>query len=166
MESYLLDTSALSPLVDPGHPQHTVARAVVAALGTAPIYVSDIALAEMRYGIQLYEMATGVSLPNAAAMITSAQQFPRMEVTRHTLSEYAELKSILAVHYLPNVTRQFRRRHVEDWIDRFTGKALHVDDNDLWICAQARESNLTVITGDRRIAVIRRADPSVKLLII
>lgn len=166
MESYLLDTSALSPLVDPGHAQHTVARAVVAALGTAPIYVSDVALAEMRYGIQLYEMATGVSLANAAAMIASAQQFPRMEVTRHTLTEYAELKSILAIYYLPNVTKQFRRRYVEDWIDKFTGKALHVDDNDLWICTQARETNLTVITGDRRMEVINKADPSVKLLII
>jgi len=165
VESYLLDTSALTPLVDPGHTRHVIARTVVAALGTSPIYVSVIALAEMMYGIRLYEMATGTSLPNATAMVASAQQYPRMEITRHTAPEYAELKSILAIHYLPNVTRQFRKRWIEDWIDRFTGKALHVDDNDLWICVQARESNLTVIAGDR-MNVIRRADPSVKLLII
>jgi predicted nucleic acid-binding protein len=163
VESYLLDTSALSPLVDPGHLRHTVASAVVAALGAAPIYVSVVALAEMRYGIQLYEMSTGGSLPNAAAMTASAQQFPRMDISRHTATEYAELKSILAVHYLPNVTRQFRKRYVEDWIDQFTGKALRIDDNDLWICAQARETNLTVIAGDRRMDVIRKADPTVKL---
>ena len=120
----------------------------------------------MRYGIQLYEMSTGASLPNAAAMIASAQQFPRMDIARHTATEYAELKSILAVHYMPNVTKQFRKRYVEDWIDKFTGKALRVDDNDLWICAQARETNLTVIAGDRRMEVVRRADPTVKLHII
>jgi predicted nucleic acid-binding protein len=166
VQSYLLDTSALAPLVDPGHLRHTAARAVIAALGTAPIYVSVVAMAEMAYGIRLYEMATGAGLPNAAAMVASAHRFPRMDVTRHTATEYGELKSILAIRYLPNVTRQFRRRYIEDWIDRFTGKALHVDDNDLWICAQARENNLAVIVGDKRMQVITRADPSVTLLVI
>jgi predicted nucleic acid-binding protein len=163
---YLLDTSVLSPLVDSGHARHAAARAAVAALGTSPIYVSAIALAEMMYGIRLHEMATGSRLLNATAMIASALLYPQMDVTRHTATEYAELKSLLAIYYLPKVTRQFRRRWIEEWIDRFTGRALHIDDNDLWICAQGRENNLIVIVGDRRMGVIRTADPTVNLLIV
>jgi tRNA(fMet)-specific endonuclease VapC len=97
-------------------------------------------------------------------MITNARRFPQWEITQHTEPEYAELKSILAVYYLPNVTRRFRKRRVEDWIDQFTGKPLGVDDNDLWICAQARETNFTVIRGDKKMDVIRNADPTVRLL--
>ena len=110
MDSFLLDTSALSPLVDDEHRQHSSAIASIAALGSCPIYVSVIALAELRFGIYLHEMATGRRLRNADELISKAEQFPRLEVTTHTLHEYAKLKSTLAIYYLPKVTRNFRRR--------------------------------------------------------
>jgi tRNA(fMet)-specific endonuclease VapC len=84
-------------------------------------------------------------------------------VEHHTADEYAQLKSNLAVYYLPNQTKQFRTKYIEDWIDQFTGKALGIDDNDLWICAQARELNLTVIADDK-MNRIKGADPLVKIL--
>ena len=166
MDSYLLDTSALSPLVDDEHPQHSAANSSIAALGASPIYVSVIALAELRFGIYLHEMATGRRLRNADRLISEAEQYPRWEITNHTLAEYAKLKSILAIHYLPRVTRNFRKRWVEDWIDQFTNKALRVDDNDLWICAQALEVNFTVIRGDKKMDVIQYAEQRLQLLLI
>jgi len=166
VEGYLLDTSTLTPLVDEGHKQHLDARTTIASIGTAPIYVSVIALAEMMYGLRLYEKSTGSVLPNATKMIDAAKLYPRWNVTHHTASAYAELKAALAVYYLPHVTRKFRKRYVQDWIDRFTGKALGVDDNDLWICAQARELNFVVVRGDKKMDVIRKADPSLRLLLI
>lgn len=166
MDSYLLDTSALSPLVDPGHQRHATARASVAALGSAPVYVSVVALAELQFGIRLFEMSTGQALPNASKMISDAHNFPRQDIGLHTAKEYAELKSLLAVHYLPNVSSQFRKKYVEDWIDRFTCKALQIHENDLWICAQAREINFVVICGDKRMARISSADHRIRLLII
>lgn len=87
-------------------------------------------------------------------------------MTIHTLQEYAKLKSILAMHYLPNVTRNFRKRWVEDWIDQFTNKRLRVDDNDLWICAQALEVNFTVLRGDKKMDVIKSAEERLKLHLI
>lgn len=71
MDSFLLDTSALSPLVDGEHGQHLAAAASIAALGGCPIYVSVIALAELRFGIYLHEMATGRRLRNADELIES-----------------------------------------------------------------------------------------------
>jgi predicted nucleic acid-binding protein len=166
VEGYLLDTSALTPLIDAGHNQHVAAVETIKLIGTSPIYVSVIAIAEMEYGFGLYEKSTGVMLPNADEMRAAARLYPRWEITHHTTSAYAELKAALAVHYLPNVTREFRKKYVEDWIDKFTGKALGVDDNDLWICAQARELNFVVVRGDKKMDVIRTADPLLKLILI
>jgi predicted nucleic acid-binding protein len=166
VEGYLLDTSALTPLVDESHLQHVAASTTIAALGAAPIYVSTIALAEMVYGLRLYEKANQVTLPNADKMIAAAQTRPRWDVTHHTASAYAQLKADLASYYLPNVTREFRKKYVEDWINKFTCKALGVDDNDLWICAQARELNFVVVRGDKKMGVIGKADPLLKLLLI
>ena len=158
VEGYLLDTSALTPLVDASHLKHELVTNVITGLGDAPIYVSVIALAEMLYGIVLYEKAEGKGLPNAEKMISHAKLFPRMEIGRHTALEYAKLKADLAAHYLPKVAKQFRKKWVEDWIDKFTGKRLGIDDNDLWICAQAREINFMVIADDK-MSRIRQADP-------
>jgi predicted nucleic acid-binding protein len=166
VESYLLDTSALTPLVDPGHPRHAAARSNVAALVNAPVYVSVLALAEMKYGIRLYEMAKGKVLPNASSMVSDAHKYPIQNVTFHTATEYAELKSLLAVHYLPNVSKQYRKPYVEDWIDQFTCKAIHIPDNDLWICAQAREMNFVVLCADKKMDKISLIDPKVRLKII
>jgi tRNA(fMet)-specific endonuclease VapC len=163
VDSFLLDTSALSPLVDDEHPQHLGAIASIAAIGDCPIYVSVIALAELRFGVYLHEMAKGRRLRNADELISKAEQYPRLEVTTHTLHEYARLKSTLATYYLPKVTRNFRQRWVEDWIDQFTNKRLRVDDNDLWICAQALEVNFTVMRGDKKMDVIKRAEQRLKL---
>lgn len=163
METYLLDTSALTPLVDQGHQKHHETSARIVALGSAPIYVSVIALAEMQYGFALYEKFVGSILPDADKMMMKAQAYPRLDISNHTASAYAELKSTLAKHYLPTPKKEFRKQHVGDWADQFTGKALAIDDNDIWVCAQAREMNFVVIAGDK-MNRIRTADPLLKYL--
>jgi predicted nucleic acid-binding protein len=46
---------------------------------------------------------------------------------------------------------------------RVTTEKLQVDENDLWICAQARERNLTLITTDEDMVIrISKADPGIK----
>ena len=68
-----------------------------------------------------------------------------LEITRHTSAAYAELKAKLASKYLVKALRQNRPRWVEDWIDKATGKKLQVDENDLWICAQAKECERNLV---------------------
>lgn len=163
MKGYVLDTSALTPLVDPTHAKHAHVKATISRLGGAPVWCSSIALAEMMYGIALYERASGQKLPGASNMLGLARAFPRLDVDHHAASEYAELKASLAAHYLPDLTKRHRKRWVEEWIDKFTGRALGIDDNDLWICAQGRQFNFPVIADDR-MNRIKTADPLVSVL--
>lgn len=163
METYLLDTSALSPLVDSSHPKHGLATTLIANLSSTPMYVSVLALAELAFGLELHEKAHGTKVPNAEQMLSDALNYPRLWVEHHTAAEYASLRATVAVFYLPNVTKQFRKKWVEDWVDRYTCKKLGVDDNDLWICAQALEMNFTLIADDK-MNRIGKAEPKLKLL--
>ncbi|NTE57482.1 type II toxin-antitoxin system VapC family toxin [Agrobacterium tumefaciens] len=43
---------------------------------------------------------------------------------------------------------------------------LGIDENDLWMCAQAKERDLVFVTADRRMGRIPEADPEVRLLMI
>lgn len=163
METYLLDTSALSPLVDSSHGNHGHATTLVASLRSSPIYVSTIALGELAYGLALYEKSRGTRLANAEQMLNDALDYPRLDVGHHTATEYAALRATVATHFLPNVTKEFQKKWIEDWVDQFTGKKLGVDENDLWICAQALEMNLTLIADDK-MNRIKRAEPKLKWL--
>jgi predicted nucleic acid-binding protein len=165
VEGYLLDTSALTPYVDGGHAKHEAARTLIDGLGTAPVFVSVIALAEMQFGFSLHKRFTDSFLPDADKMMQKAQSYPRLDISNHTATAYANLKAALAKQYLPTPKREFRKKHVWDWVDQITGKPLAIDDNDIWVCAQAREMNLVLIAGDK-MERIKAADPLLKHLLI
>ena len=164
MYGYIFDTSALSPLLDPAHSRHGDMRAAIGALDPRSTkFVSVIVAAEIGYGIRLAETITGSASPELQRALKKVHEYAVLEVTRHTYAVYAELKANLAGEYLTKALRKDRPRWVEDWIDRATGKRLQIDENDLWICAQAKERNLTVVTADRRMNRISKADCGVRL---
>lgn len=167
MDGYLLETSALSALLDEQHKKHNTVKSFITALpAEAPVYVSSVALAEMTYGVRLYEACKG-NLPKAHTVLTAANRYPKVDITRHTSTEYAELKKNVAVTYLSSpLSKDDRKRWIEDWVDKNSGQTLQIDENDLWQCAQARERNLVLVTIDGRINRIGNADPILQLLII
>ena len=99
-------------------------------------------------------------------LVEKAQGYPLLDITRHTAAEYAELKAILATTYLAKALKKERPRWLENWVDKATGQTLQVDENDLWMCAQARERNLILITADAKMERVSNADPSVRLQFI
>jgi len=46
-----------------------------------------------------------------------------------------------------------------------SAKRLQIDENDLWICAQAKERDLVVVTGDIDIRQLSAFDPDLKILL-
>jgi predicted nucleic acid-binding protein len=58
-------------------------------------------------------------------------------------------------------------RWVEGWTDRVTAQLLQIDENDLWIAAQAVERNYVVVTSDQDfVTVIVPAVPELRVLLV
>lgn len=152
MDGYLLDTGFLSALLDPRNPRHeaAVSFANTRIPAGSPIYVSVIAVGELMYGKQLAEADKGQPLPTLDAVLQRALTYPLLDVTKHTAAEYAWVKTRLATTYLRKALGKERKRWVEDWVNIATGKALQVDENDLWMHAQARERGLIILTADKK----------------
>jgi len=168
VDGYLLDTCVISALLDGQHKNYQNVRISDEAIEIgAPRYVSRVTIAELTFGFALHEASTGQPHPRASEILRRAQGFGIREITKHTATEYAELRKNLAVTHLPNLIRSKRARWVDQWIDRVTQEALQIDENDLWICAQAREWNLALFTTDEKmVARIGKADPSIKFRLV
>ena len=129
-------------------------------------FVSAIALAELAYGVSLAEADVSSRSPQLRQQLAKAHDYGVLAITKHTSAAYAELKARLARTYLPKLLKKDRPRWVEEWVDKATGQKLQVDENDLWICAQARERGLVVVTADRGMDRIAQIDDRVRLHIV
>ena len=167
MDAFLFDTTALSIYLDPNHPQHIAKGQSLAALPAEnPRFVSPVALGELGFGTQLASLIGKGDPAKLNAILVEARAYAVLDITHHTASAYAELKSKVAHKYLAKTLRQDRPKYVEDWIDKATGQKLAIDENDLWMCAQAKERDLIFVTADARMKRIPDADPEVRLLFV
>lgn len=167
MDAYLLDTTILSIYLDPGHASHGDKSAILKSLPPSALqYISVIGLAELMFGVELATSLEKGNLPILREIIRQARSYAALDVSHHTSAAYAELKAKIASKYLHKVLRKDRPKYIEEWVDKATGKALGIDENDLWMCAQAKERDLIFITADARMKRIQDADSTVRLLII
>lgn len=166
MDAYLFDTTILSISLDSKHHFHAEkSRALDALPKTAPRYISTVALAELMFGVEL-AIVMGKDLPTLREIIVKARTNAILGLSHHTAQSYATLKAKMASKYLAKPLRRDRPKYLEDWVDKANGKALGVDENDLWMCAQAKERDLIFVTADARVKRIEDADSDVRLLII
>ncbi|MBS0386518.1 MAG: PIN domain-containing protein [Proteobacteria bacterium] len=166
---YLLDTSALSALTQTTHPFHAPMQGVVANIPSgSAMFASVVALAEMEFGLNqiIANGANPTHIAEVAARLAIVRQYTRLDITHHTATSYAELKSKLAQSVQPRANRQGLRRFVEEWQDANTGCRLQIDENDLWIAAQAKERDLVIITGDPDFRKLELIDSDVHAIYI
>jgi predicted nucleic acid-binding protein len=165
VSGYLLDNSALSAYLNEAHPHHAVAISVVGGLPTeAAKLVSAVTLAELDYGIRFAELQGSQHLAEYRKRLAVVRQYASLDLTRHTSEVYAELKVRLAGH-MQRKSGKKMPRWIEDWIEVGSAKRLQIDENDLWICAQAKERDLVVVTGDVDIRQLSSLDPNLKILL-
>ena len=167
MDSYLLDTTVLSISLDPSDARHLD---VVKSLGSIPAsseqYISAVALAELSFGIKLASALNKGMSPVLSSIISKAREYAVLDISHHTSDAYATLKTLMAVKYLAKPLRKNRPKYIEDWIDQASGKPLGIDENDLWMTAQAKERGLTFLTADKKIHRISDADPDLSILFL
>lgn len=75
-------------------------------------------------------------------------------INRHTAKTYAELRARLFEKYAPK-NKRTKGLRPEQLIDPVTSLELGIQENDLWITAQAATFNLTLVTNDQKIKRIR-----------
>lgn len=165
MEGFLLDTSALSTYLNVDHQNHAGAVAAFASLSSdAPVFVSIVSLGEFEFGVRLAEAASSKRMIEYRERLKIVAAYAPLDITRHSAAVYAELRSSLALRVQRKANSQKLSRWLEDWIDANSDKRLQIDENDLWIAAQAKERDLTLITNDRDMEVFREIDPEIRLL--
>jgi predicted nucleic acid-binding protein len=165
VSGYLLDTSALSAYLNTGHPHHGMAISVVSCLPTeSEKLVSTITLAELDYGIRIAELQGSSHLSEYKKRLDIVREYASLDLTRYTSEVYAELKVRLAAKMQRKAGKKMPR-WIEDWVELGSAKRLQIDENDLWICAQAKEHDLTMVTGDLDIRQLSLLDAELKILL-
>ena len=163
MDTYLLDTNLVSVLYDARRPNYNAVRQAIAALpAEAAQLVSVVTVGELRFGLELAR-AAGQTLTHIEACLVQSETHPLSEVTRHTADAFATVKSSIALARVD--IRRRVPRWVEGWADRVSGQLLQIDENDLWIAAQAFERNYVVVTCDKDFTqIIAPAVPGLRVL--
>jgi tRNA(fMet)-specific endonuclease VapC len=71
-----------------------------------------------------------------------------LNITKATRIYYGSLRARIFEKYAPN-ERRCRGLRPEQLIDLVTSRELGIQENDLWIAAQALEYNLVLVTNDK-----------------
>lgn len=154
-------------MLDASHQRHAdIARAIASLPEDVSHFVSAVSLAELTFGVRMSEVFAPSRLPALEQMLVDVRTYGVLEVGHHTAAAYAELKINLAKRYLLKANRRDRPRWLEEWPINNRGQRLQVDENDLWLCAQAKERSLTLLTADGGMQRIADADAEVTLLLV
>ena len=147
MNGYLLDTNAASVLWDRRHRAHQEIRAFFEGEGESPTWISIFVLGEIEYGLKI---APQMDEDRQNEVRRQMAAFPFvLDVDKHTVESYSDLRAALFKKYSPKDRRgRLEAKRPEDLWERTTAKELGVQENDIWIAAQAIQYNLAVVTGD------------------
>lgn len=147
MDGYLFDTNAVSPLWNVRHPEHDIIKDFFARVSQSPVWLSTIVLAEIEYGMKVTpEM--NIDSQNQVRHEMSNHPFI-LDIDKHTIGPYSDLRAELFKKFSPRDRRgRLTVKWPEDLIERTSAKELGVQENDIWIAAQAIQYNLILVTGD------------------
>lgn len=170
---FLLDTSALSALMDPSHARHANAVAFKDQyVGQEQrLLVCVISLAEMQFGLNMYEMRTPRSsetdLDALRKRIQAAGSLSEpLDVTRHVATEQGRLRSKWAWKVAPRKAAQGKVKGMppERWSDDWPASTLQITENDIWIAAMAITHDLTLVTCDKDFDKLAQADSNLRIM--
>lgn len=164
MRDFLIDTQTIRYWYDTACPQHQAVVANVELLRKQVessehkprLLVSVITLGEIEFGYRVNPPPN----PDVQAEYLKfvGEQLPvRLEVTEDAVAAYGELRKRLFDKYAPREKRKPKMRP-EQLIDPITSKELGIQENDLWLCAQAVAHDMVLVTNDamRRISEVSR----------
>lgn len=169
---FLLDTSALSALLNRDHSLHAKAIAFknLHAGEEQRLFICVISLAEMQFGLNMYERLS--PQPSQAALdavrgrIQAAGELAEpLEVTPHVAIEQGRLRSKWAWKVAPSKAAQGKLKGAppERWSDDWPANTLQITENDIWIAAMALTHDLTLVTCDKDFDKLAQADVNLRI---
>jgi len=162
VRGYLLDTGIVSVWYDETKPKHSQVLAAVKNLAAdTPLAISAITLGEIEYGLHIPGGAAHFDHDEYRRWI--ADKLPRvLDVTTSTARlYYGSLRARLFDKYAPN--HKSKKVRAEQLVDPTTAEKLGIDENDLWIAAQAVEHNLVLVTDDKMARIRKIVDEELPL---
>ncbi len=153
MPGYLIDTQTISYWFDGKSGGYPVLQAAAEARRSAdaPVYISAISLGEIQYGHAADPVGAGLVRESFVKFV--GEELPQvLMVSRHTAEPYGRIRAALFDKFGPNA-RKSKKKRAEELCDPTTGRELGIDENDLWIVAQAAERNLVLVTHDKMVRI-------------
>ena len=146
---YLLDNNIISILAQPTNSRHEPMKKRFEAIGTAPVFLPVIAIAEIEFGMQK------TKAPDAAQQAAVRQFFAdyplHLAIDDNTVEPYALIRAQIWQDYATpkgKTGRAHKEKQPEDLSDRVSGKSLGIDELDLLIASTAVQYGLVLITND------------------
>lgn len=147
MDGYLLDNNVISILMRTPDPRYPRIRTKVNALGSSPIYLPVIAMAEIEYGMAKAETPDAEQRDNVRRFFA---EYPlHLGVDDHTIEPYSLIRAQLWRDHATKKRRGHKETLPEELTHRESGKLLGIDERDLLIASVAAQYNLVLATCDQ-----------------
>ena len=147
IQGYLLDTNIFEYWHNESRQEHTAVRDHLKRLHPdTPLRTSLIVLGEVSYGLYVTSSKNRVYPKQVLDFIQN--EFPRpLPLRGSTTHVYGMLRAALFDKYAPK--KRNRGLRPEQLIDPVSSLTLGIQENDLWIAAQALDHNLVLVTNDQ-----------------
>lgn len=148
MDAYLLDTNILEYWYNPNRSEHKHVKKHIESLGEGtPLWISILTLGEIEYGHRLSPNPDPKAQEQYLEFINERIPYV-VEIDRHTVGFYGEMRARLFEKFAPKEKRKKGLRP-EELVDPITAKELGIQENDLWITAQAIQYDMVLVTNDK-----------------
>jgi predicted nucleic acid-binding protein len=155
MRDFLLDTQTIHYWYDTDCDEHAAVIGNVESLvqkcasrsDKPKVMVSVVSLGEIEFGykVQLHQRAN--EFRRAKLKFIDDNQLEPLDVTRDAVVAYGEIRARVFEKFVPGDKRKPKMRP-EQLVDPVTSLNLTIQENDLWLCAQAVGHGLVLVTND------------------
>lgn len=155
MRDFLIDTQTIQYWYDDTYEQHAAVignieslREQVKPLEHKPkLLVSVVTLGEIEYGHRVQTKGSGEK--QRAYLRFVHEELPAtLELMEDAVKAYGEIRGRLFNKYAPTKKRRHASRP-EQLTDPSSSLELQIQENDLWLCAQAVGHGMVLVTNDR-----------------
>lgn len=157
VQGYLLDTNIIAYWFNKNRSEHqSVTENVASRPATSPLRVSAISLGEIEYG-HMANPQEGEPIQIQRDKFVREQLPTVLDVQKTTKLYYGALRAKLFERFGPRKHKKGLRP--EQLVDPISSRKLTIQENDLWIAAQAIEHNLVLVSSDRDMRRIQEVAP-------